>query len=73
MQKIMINENKRDVCRAANVIDAARVIGVSQRQGQRILAGEQQNEVFVDVFMFLQEGKNLLIEAAKNIVPFPKK
>ena len=66
----MKNQNKKDVRRAATVKDTAEVIGVSTRQVQRVLAGDQDNEQIVSVFMELTERKNLLIEEVKQLIPF---
>jgi prolyl-tRNA editing enzyme YbaK/EbsC (Cys-tRNA(Pro) deacylase) len=66
----MKNQTKRDVRRAANVKDTAEVMGVSTSLVTKTLAMERNNEKVVEVFMFLHEGKNLLLEEAKKLVPF---
>lgn len=67
---MMKNQIKRDIRRAANVKDTAEVIGVSTSLVRKTLDMTRDNEKVVEVFMFLQEGKNLLLEEAKKLVPF---
>lgn len=66
----MKNSNKKDVRRAAIIKDTAEVVGVSQRQVQRVLAGNQENEKVVSVFMEISERKNALLKEVKMLVPF---
>ena len=66
----MRNQRKRDVKNAANIKDTAEVVGVSTRQVQRVLAGEQENPNVINVYMILEEGKNTLLKAVKELVPF---
>ena len=66
----MKNQIKRDARRAANIIDTSEVVGVSTRQVQRVLAGDQENENVLTVFMELSERKNLLIEEVKKLILF---
>jgi len=66
----MIKPNKRDVIRAATVKDTAEVTGVSPRFVNMVMNGERDNEVVVSVFMELQEGRNLLLQSVKKLVPF---
>lgn len=61
---------KRDVRRAATIKDTAEVLGVSPSLVQKTLNTTRNNEKVIEVFMFLQEEKNLLVEAAKKLVPF---
>lgn len=66
----MKNQAKRDIKRAATIIEAAEITGVSQRSVRRVLAGEQENPNVLGVVMELTERKNLLIEEVKRLVPF---
>lgn len=56
--------------RAATVKDTAEVTGVSPRFVNMVMNGERDNEVVVSVFMELQEGRNLLLQSVKKLVPF---
>lgn len=56
--------------KAATVIKTAIVTGVGQRQVQRVIKGEQKNDKVIEVFMKIEEGENLLLEAVKKAVPF---
>jgi DNA-binding LacI/PurR family transcriptional regulator len=67
---MMKNQNKKDVRRAATIKDTADVVGVSTRQVQRVLAGDQENEKVVAVYMEISERKNELLEQVKMLVPF---
>lgn len=70
MNKIPRNKGKRDVRRAATVQDTAETVGVSPRQVQRVLTGDQENPLIMEVFMELTERKNLLLQEVKNLIPF---
>lgn len=62
--------NKRDTERAAIILKTADLHKISKRQVRRILDGENQNKEVLETFMFLSEGQNKLVEAAKKLVPF---
>ena len=66
----MKNQEKRDVRRAANIKDTAEAMGVSTSLVRKTLDMTRNNDKVVEVFMFLHEGKNLLLEEAKRLVPF---
>ncbi len=66
----MIKPNKRDVKRAATVKETAEATGVSTRYVNMVMNGERENESVVSVFMELTEGKSLLLDAVKKLVPF---
>jgi response regulator of citrate/malate metabolism len=59
-----------DPLKAAKVKMTADIHRVSTRQVYRVIEGRQKNEKIIDVYMQLDEGINLLIEAVKKEVPF---
>lgn len=70
MSKNLRYPKKRSARRAALVEVAAELRGVSPRQVQRVLAGDQNNEAVVTTFMELNEGFEKLIGEVKKLVPF---
>jgi hypothetical protein len=70
MEKSINKTSKKDTRRAAFIKDTAELAGVSQRQAQRVLAGDQENETVISVFMEIQEGYTALLDAVKQLVPF---
>lgn len=66
----MQKKGNRDTVRAARIIQTAKIVGVSERQVQRVLNGDQENDEVVLVFMELFEGENKLIQQVKKLVPF---
>jgi hypothetical protein len=52
------------------VATTAEITKVSERYVRYVLDMERTNEVVEDVYMFLAEGKNKLVEEAKKLVPF---
>lgn len=66
----MKNKGTRDTKRAATIIETAEVLGVSQRSIQRVIDQKQENAKAMAVFMELTEGKNLLKERVREMVPF---
>ena len=60
----------RDTIKAARVIKTADVTGVSKRQVRRVIEGDQKNDKILEVYMEIEEGENLLLEAVKKAVPF---
>lgn len=62
--------NKRDIERAAIIKKTADIHKLSKRQIRRILACENENKEVLETFMFLSEGQNKLVEAAKQLVKF---
>ncbi len=72
MTKEIDETKKRDIRRAALLLHTADVTGVTPRHVRRVTEWENENEVVEDVFMFLSEGTNKLLEEAKRLVPFPK-
>jgi hypothetical protein len=59
MEKSINKTSKKDTRRAAFIKDTAELAGVSQRQAQRVLAGDQENETVISV-----------LDAVKQLVPF---
>jgi hypothetical protein len=70
MAKKVAKRKRRDIIKAARVLKTSKVTGVSQRQVQRVIEGSRMNENVLSVFMKLEEGENLLLEAVKQAVPF---
>lgn len=70
MSKKSTKPSKRDIKKAATILDTAELVGVSPRQVRRVLSGEQENQNVFSVFMELTEGKNLLLEEVKKLIPF---
>lgn len=70
MEKNVRITKPRDIKRAATIQDTAELVEVSTRQVRRVLDGEQENPKIISVFMELQEGKNLLLQEVKNLIPF---
>ena len=66
----MIKQKKRDVRRASTISDTAEVMGLSTSSINKVLTMKRNNDKAVEVFMFLTEGKNDLLAAAKKLVPF---
>lgn len=66
----MEKPNKIDVSRAATIKETAQVVGVSQRYVQMVLKGDRENDKIVEVAMAITEGKNLLLDEVKKLVPF---
>lgn len=60
---------KRDTVRAAKIKLTAEIAGVSDRQVQRVLNAEQENETVVLAFMEIDQGLNKLVQEVKRIVP----
>jgi len=58
----------RDIRKALFVRDAARIAGVSQRQAQRVEAGDSRNEKIIASILMLDEGYNLLLREVKRII-----
>jgi hypothetical protein len=61
---------KRDVRRAATILETAEIVGVSQSEVQKVLRTDRNNEKIIAVFMELTERKNALLEEVKNLIPF---
>lgn len=66
----MRNQRKRNISRAATINETAEVVGVTPSMVRKTLATDRNNEVVENVFMFITEGKNQLLEEAKKLVPF---
>ena len=66
----MIKPNKIDVSRAATIKETAQLVGVSQHYVRMILNGKRENDKIMEVFMEITEGKNLLLQEVKKLVPF---
>jgi hypothetical protein len=65
-----MGNNKKNTSRADLVATTAEITKVSERYVRYVLDMERTNEVVEDVYMFLAEGKNKLVEEAKKLVPF---
>jgi hypothetical protein len=61
---------ERDTIRAARIKRTAEICQVTERQVQRVLNADQENQNIVMTYMTLQEGENSLIAAVKELVPF---
>lgn len=70
MQKNIRKTRKRDTVRAATVLETAGILGISQRQVQKVMAGDSENDKVVAVFMELTERKSALLEEVKQLIPF---
>ena len=60
----------RDSEVATRVKRTAELTGVDVRSVYRVLNGQQQNEKVLGIYMQLQEGENLLLQAVKELIPF---
>jgi len=69
IQKSPLNKRKRDVRRAAIVVDTAEVVGVSRSEVQKVLRGDRNNDTVIAVYMEIHEGKNRLLEEVKKLLP----
>lgn len=72
MTKKIVKKDTRDALTAAMVKKTASITGVSERSVYRVLEGSQKNEDVLSTYMFLQEGDNLLLQSAKQLIPFKK-
>jgi response regulator of citrate/malate metabolism len=61
---------KTDPLRPAKIKITSDITRATDRQVRRVIRGDQMNEKIIDVYMQLDEGINLLIEAVKKSVPF---
>lgn len=66
----MNNPSKRDSEVATRVKRTAELSGVDVRSVYRVLNGQQHNEKVLGIYMQLQEGENLLLQAVKELIPF---
>jgi hypothetical protein len=60
----------RDSEVATRVKRTADITGVSERYVYRVLNGERRSEKVLGIYMQLQEGENLLLQAVKELIPF---
>jgi hypothetical protein len=68
-----INMNKaiqRDSEVATRVKRTAILVGVSERYVYHVLNGERNSEEVLNIYMQLQEGEQILINAVKELIPF---
>lgn len=65
----MEKKGTRDTVRAAKIKLTAQIAGVSDRQVQRVLNAEQENETIVMAYMEIDHGLNKLVQEVKRIVP----
>jgi predicted transcriptional regulator len=70
MEKKIRKTVKRDVRRAATVLETAEIVGVSQSEVQKVLRADRNNDRVLEVFMELTERKNALLEEVKKLIPF---
>lgn len=68
--KVMKKRKKEDPEQKALVRKLSRITGYSERQIERVIKAESENERVLDAYMFLHEGNNRLVEAVKELVPF---
>lgn len=66
MVKVSRLQSKRDARRAAKVINTADIAGVSTRQVQRVLAGDQDNDKILGIYMELDEREAAMLEEVRN-------
>jgi len=64
----MVKNNKRDAIRAGRVQKTAEICQVSERHVRRVISGTHDNEYVMQTYMFLAEGENKLLQAAKKLV-----
>ena len=71
-----MKSKKRDVIQAAKVKITADAIGVSTRQVNRVIQGENKNDEIIEKFLIVDEAINnlanssALVKAAADLVPF---
>lgn len=68
MEKNDKKTGSRDMRKALFVREAAGIAGVSQRQAQRVEAGNSRNEKVMASILMLDEGYNLLLTEVKRVV-----
>jgi hypothetical protein len=67
---------KRDVIQAVKVKITADAVGVSTRQVNRVIQGENKNDEIINAFLIVDEAINSLanstnlVKAAADLVPF---
>lgn len=66
----MEKSKTRDIQKAARVQKVAEITGYSKRQVQRVINGDQENEMIMRTYMEIAEGENLLLQQVKLLVPF---
>lgn len=64
--KQSINGNKRD--ETASIVAAK--FGLTPRQVRRVINGESENEPVLTAAIIYKEGKNKLIKAIEELIPF---
>lgn len=69
MAKNMKNNSKRDIKKAATVVETAELVGVSPSMVRKVLNTDRKNDTVEMVFMELTERKNLLLEEVKKLIP----
>lgn len=60
----------RNPSKANLVKKTAEICNVSQSLVYQVLRMDRQNEEIISTYMFLLQGENALVEAAKKLVPF---
>ena len=65
----MEKKGTRDTVRAARIKRTAEIVGVSERQVQRVLSADRENDKVLTVFFTLEEGENKLVQEVKKLVP----
>ena len=66
----MVKENKNKVHRDDTARLVADMHGVTSDYVRKVINGKRTNERILSDYITLKQGKNLLIEAVKNAVPF---
>lgn len=60
----------RDSEVATRVKRTAELAGVTERYVYLVISGERNNENVLGIYMQLQEGESLLLQAVKELIPF---
>jgi hypothetical protein len=66
----MRKPTKRNAGVASRVQKTAELARVSERYVRMVINGDRENEEVMRIYMFLNEGENKLLKAAKELVPF---
>lgn len=69
MSKKMTYGKERDPEKATRVKRTADLAGVSESTVYKVISGDRVNEEVLSIYMQLEEGENLLVEAVKKAVP----
>lgn len=70
MQKLSGYKKGRDSEKAVRVKRTAITAGVSQSLVYKVIKGERVHDEVMRIYMQLEEGENLLLQAVKQAAPF---